>query len=82
MRALLTLVAGGPGRVANTAAFAVTILFVLAGHSHEMLITVWFGFLWFGAFAVAFAVLAMIGASTGVDDGKAGAPAPREADRG
>lgn len=82
MRSLLSLIAGGPGRVATTAAFAVTILFILAGHGHELLITVWFGFLWFGAFAVAFAVLAMIGASTGVDDGKASAPATGEADGG
>lgn len=81
MRALLSLIAGGPGRVSVSAAFAVTILFVVAGHGHELLITAWFGFLWFGAFAVAFAILAMAGAATGVDDGKAGAPAPRQADQ-
>ncbi|WP_281408713.1 MULTISPECIES: hypothetical protein [unclassified Methylobacterium] len=41
----------------------------------------WFGFLWFGAFAVSFAGLAMAAAATGVDDGKAGVPAPRQADQ-
>ncbi|WP_311274026.1 hypothetical protein [Methylobacterium sp. WCS2018Hpa-22] len=79
MRALLSLVAGGPGRVATTAAAIVVIVFVLAGHGWDLVRASWFALIFAGAFA--FAVLAMIGAATGVADGDSPVPAPGQADQ-
>ena len=80
MRALLSLVAGGPVRVATSAAAIVTCAFLLAGNGGDLVRAAWFAFLWLGAFALAFGTLAMIGAATGVVNET---PAPtREADHG
>jgi hypothetical protein len=82
MRVLLSLVAGGPRRVCTTAAFTVVIVFVLAGHGMDLARSAWFALLFAAGFVFLFACLAMLAASTGVDDGRASAPAPRETDRG
>ena len=79
MRALLTLIAGGPGRVAASAAFAVIIAFVLAGNGWGLLRAAWVTTLALAGFTFAFAVLAMIGAATGVVD-ETPTHAPKEAE--
>ncbi|KQQ32069.1 hypothetical protein ASF58_11050 [Methylobacterium sp. Leaf125] len=81
MRGLLALIAGGPGRVATSAAFAVTCAFLLAGNGGDLARAAWYAFLWLSAFALAFGTLAFVGAATGVADG-ASTPAPKEADNG
>jgi hypothetical protein len=80
MRALLTLIAGGPGRVSTSAAAIVVIAFVAFGHGMDLLVTGWFALLAAAGFTFSFAVLAMIGAA--VTDGDSTAPTPKEADRG
>ncbi len=82
MRAVLALIAGGPGRVCTTAAFAVTCAFLLAGSGGELLRAAWHAFLWAGGFVLVWAVLAIVGNAAGVADGEAAAPAPKEADHG
>jgi uncharacterized membrane protein YkvI len=82
MRGLLSLIAGGPGRVATSAAAIVVIVFVASGHGMDLLVAAWFAGLAAAGFVFLFAVLAMIGAATGVADGDSPAPAQREADRG
>lgn len=82
MRALLSLVAGGPGRVATSAAAIVVIVFVASGHGWDLARASWFALIAAAAFTFAFAVLALIGAATGVADGDSVMPASREADRG
>jgi len=77
MRGFLALIAGGAARVATSAAALVTCAFLLAGHGGELLVTLWFAFLWLGAFVIAFAVLAFAAAATGVADGPPN-PAPKE----
>ncbi|KQP91353.1 hypothetical protein ASF60_18080 [Methylobacterium sp. Leaf113] len=81
MRALLSLVAGGPGRVSTSAAALVIIAFVASGHGMDLLVATWFALIFAAAFCFAFAVLAMIGAATGVADGDSAIPAPRRADQ-
>ena len=68
MRALLTLVAGGPGRVAASAAFVVTCAFLLAGNGGDLARAAWFAFLWAGSFVLLFGVLAFAAAAAGVSD--------------
>lgn len=82
MRAVLALIAGGPGRVSVSAAFAVTCAFLLAGSGGELLRAAWHAFLWAGGFVLVWAVLAIVGNAAGVADGEAAAPAPKEADHG
>ncbi|MGW9821961.1 hypothetical protein ACUXK4_004550 [Methylorubrum extorquens] len=77
MRGLLALIAGGPGRVATTAAFAVTCAFLLAGNGGELARAAWVAFLWAGSFVLLFAILAFAAAATGVADGTPN-PAPKE----
>ena len=81
MRALLTLIAGGPGRVAITAAAVVVIAFVLAGAGWDLARAAWVTTLFAAGFTFAFAALAMIGAAAGVSD-EAPVTAPKEAGRG
>ncbi|SFV12790.1 MULTISPECIES: hypothetical protein [unclassified Methylobacterium] len=81
MRAFLSLTCGGPGRVAVSAAFAVTCAFLLAGNGGDLVRAAWYAFLWLGAFALAFGTLAFVAAATGVADGTP-TPAPKEADNG
>lgn len=68
MRALLNLIAGGPGRVAITAAAVVIITFVLAGAGWDLARAAWTTTLFAAGFTFAFAVLAMVAAATGVTD--------------
>ncbi|BDL39093.1 hypothetical protein [Methylorubrum sp. GM97] len=82
MRALLALVAGGPGRVSTSAAAIVTCAFPLAGSGGELLRAAWHAFLWAGGFVLVWAVLAIVGNAAGVADGEAVAPASRETDHG
>ncbi|GJD79570.1 hypothetical protein [Methylobacterium gregans] len=81
MRALLTFIAGGPGRVAITATAVVVITFVLAGAGWDLARAAWTTTLFAAGFTFAFAVLALIGAATGASD-EAPVAAPKEADRG
>ncbi|MCJ2081542.1 hypothetical protein [Methylobacterium sp. J-090] len=81
MRTFLTLVAGGPGRVATSAAALVIIAFVASGHGMDLLVATWFAGLASAGFVFLFAVLAMAGASLGIDGDSRG-PAPKEADHG
>ncbi len=68
MRALITLTCGGPGRVAITAGAIVAIVFVLAGAGWDLARAAWITTLALAGFTFAFAVLAMVGAATGVSD--------------
>ncbi|WP_043348941.1 hypothetical protein [Methylobacterium sp. B1] len=81
MRALLSLTCGGPGRVATSAGAIVAILAVASGNGCDVLRAAWVTSLVASGFVFAFAVLAMIGAATGVVD-ETPAPAPKEADHG
>ncbi|SEP04779.1 hypothetical protein SAMN02799625_04540 [Methylobacterium sp. UNC300MFChir4.1] len=80
MRALLTLTCGGPGRVATSAGAIVAILAVASGNASEVLRAGWITGIVASGFVFTFAVLAMIGAATGVCD-ETPAP-PKEADHG
>lgn len=77
MRAVLALVAGGPGRVSVSAAAIVAIIFVLAGHGWDLLAAAWHASLFASGFVGVWAVLALIAQAAGVADGEAAAPAPK-----
>lgn len=77
MRAVLALIAGGPGRVSVSAEFAVTCAFLLAGSGGELLRAAWHAFLWAGGFVLVWAVLALIAQAAGVADGEEAAPSPK-----
>ncbi|MEE8626774.1 MULTISPECIES: hypothetical protein [Methylobacterium] len=82
MRAVLALIAGGPGRVSVSAAAIVAIIFVLAGHGWDLLAAAWHASLFASGFVFVWAVLGIVGNAAGVADGEAAAPAPKEADHG
>ncbi|AWV14876.1 hypothetical protein A3862_04625 [Methylobacterium sp. XJLW] len=77
MRALLTITCGGPGRVATSAGAIVLIAAVASNHGWDLFQAVRVGSIACSAFVTLFAVLAMVGAATGVCD-ETPAPAPKE----
>ncbi|WP_449409684.1 hypothetical protein [Methylobacterium komagatae] len=85
MRAVLALIAGGPGRVSISAAAIVAIVaivFVLAGHGWDLLAAAWHASLFASGWVSVWAVLAIAGNAAGVAAGEPTAPAPKGGDHG
>ena len=83
MRSFLTLIAGGPGRVAVSAAGIVTCGFILDGRGDALLRAVFVTAVWGSAFVLAFLTLCVLAAACGIDvEGAVAKPQPKEADHG
>ncbi|MGE8129103.1 hypothetical protein ACQKQD_19210 [Methylobacterium sp. NPDC080182] len=81
MRALLTIIAGGPMRAATTAGALVVIAAVASWSGWDLLRATWVMSLSACAFVTLYAILAVAAAATGACD-ETPASAPKEADRG